>query len=191
MTHSILARQKAILNAGTCSAEGHYWADLLSFAEFFNVAVKAEPSLQKFIEARKPLVVVTTDGGWHARFDSWIKYIQEEQPELRRSHYTHVDAPSHAEYVKNMITGAAQMDGMHLVVSAADGPLRPASFDQLDAMQGYLAASFEADRHSDVHVIEALPDLKNNVDDFIMPKEERRKDRPLWRELHDRGFKPR
>jgi GTPases - translation elongation factors len=37
-------------------------------------------------------------------------------------HYAHVDCPGHADYVKNMITGAAQMDGAILVVSAADGP---------------------------------------------------------------------
>src|SRR5699024_2354718 len=38
-------------------------------------------------------------------------------------HYAHIDAPGHADYVKNMITGAAQMDGAILVVSAADGPM--------------------------------------------------------------------
>ena len=45
----------------------------------------------------------------------------EYQTEKR--HYTHVDCPGHADYVKNMITGAAQMDGAILVVSAADGPM--------------------------------------------------------------------
>jgi elongation factor Tu len=38
-------------------------------------------------------------------------------------HYAHVDCPGHADYVKNMITGAAQMDGAILVVNAADGPM--------------------------------------------------------------------
>ena len=40
-------------------------------------------------------------------------------------HYAHVDCPGHADYVKNMITGAAQMDGAILVVSATDGPYAP------------------------------------------------------------------
>ncbi|MDT3993012.1 GTP-binding protein, partial [Staphylococcus aureus] len=40
-----------------------------------------------------------------------------------KRHYAHVDCPGHADYVKNMITGAAQMDGGILVVSAADGPM--------------------------------------------------------------------
>src|SRR6187401_2056765 len=43
--------------------------------------------------------------------------------ETDKSHYAHVDCPGHADYVKNMITGAAQMDGGILVVSAADGPM--------------------------------------------------------------------
>ncbi len=38
-------------------------------------------------------------------------------------HYAHVDCPGHADYVQNLITGAAQMDGAILVVSAADGPM--------------------------------------------------------------------
>src|SRR5690554_4730298 len=43
--------------------------------------------------------------------------------ETAKRHYAHVDCPGHADYVKNMITGAAQMDGAILVVSAADGPM--------------------------------------------------------------------
>ncbi|MDN5938462.1 MAG: GTP-binding protein, partial [Salinisphaera sp.] len=43
--------------------------------------------------------------------------------ESEARHYAHVDCPGHADYVKNMITGAAQMDGAILVVSAADGPM--------------------------------------------------------------------
>src|SRR5699024_9549107 len=47
-------------------------------------------------------------------------HIEYETP---TRHYAHVDCPGHADYVKNMITGAAQMDGAILVVSAADGPM--------------------------------------------------------------------
>src|ERR1700688_3432198 len=43
--------------------------------------------------------------------------------ETAARHYAHVDCPGHADYVKNMITGAAQMDGAILVCSAADGPM--------------------------------------------------------------------
>ncbi|HCZ49605.1 MAG TPA: elongation factor Tu, partial [Gammaproteobacteria bacterium] len=47
-------------------------------------------------------------------------HVEYETP---NRHYAHVDCPGHADYVKNMITGAAQMDGAVLVVSAADGPM--------------------------------------------------------------------
>jgi elongation factor Tu len=43
--------------------------------------------------------------------------------ETKKRHYTHVDCPGHADYIKNMVTGAAQMDGAILVVSATDGPM--------------------------------------------------------------------
>ncbi|MDR0308840.1 MAG: GTP-binding protein, partial [Coriobacteriales bacterium] len=43
--------------------------------------------------------------------------------ETEKRHYAHVDCPGHADYVKNMITGAAQMDGAILVIAATDGPM--------------------------------------------------------------------
>ena len=49
--------------------------------------------------------------------------ISHVEYETANRHYAHVDCPGHADYVKNMITGAAQMDGAILVVSAADGPM--------------------------------------------------------------------
>jgi elongation factor Tu len=49
-----------------------------------------------------------------------VSHVEYESP---KRHYAHVDCPGHADYIKNMITGAAQMDGAILVVSAADGPM--------------------------------------------------------------------
>ena len=49
-----------------------------------------------------------------------VSHVEYESP---TRHYAHVDCPGHADYIKNMITGAAQMDGAILVVSAADGPM--------------------------------------------------------------------
>jgi elongation factor Tu len=49
--------------------------------------------------------------------------ISHQEYETAKRHYAHVDCPGHADYIKNMITGAAQMDGAILVVSAADGPM--------------------------------------------------------------------
>jgi elongation factor Tu len=49
--------------------------------------------------------------------------VHHQEYETSNRHYAHVDCPGHADYIKNMITGAAQMDGAILVVSAADGPM--------------------------------------------------------------------
>lgn len=49
--------------------------------------------------------------------------ISHQEYETDKRHYAHIDAPGHADYIKNMITGAAQMDGAILVVSAPDGPM--------------------------------------------------------------------
>lgn len=80
-------------------------------------------------------MVLAKKGGAHAmRYDEIDKAPEEKERgitintshveyETENRHYAHVDCPGHADYVKNMITGAAQMDGAILVVSAADGPM--------------------------------------------------------------------
>ena len=49
--------------------------------------------------------------------------LSHQEYETEKRHYAHIDAPGHADYIKNMITGAAQMDGAILVVAATDGPM--------------------------------------------------------------------
>src|SRR3954464_4613538 len=49
--------------------------------------------------------------------------VSHVEYETAKRHYAHIDCPGHADFIKNMITGAAQMDGAILVVSAADGPM--------------------------------------------------------------------
>jgi elongation factor Tu len=80
-------------------------------------------------------MVLAKTGGAAARSYASIDAAPEEKArgitintahveyETKNRHYAHVDCPGHADYVKNMITGAAQMDGAILVVSAADGPM--------------------------------------------------------------------
>src|ERR671925_512779 len=68
-------------------------------------------------ERTKPHVNVGTIGHVDHGKTAHVEYSTEKR------HYAHVDCPGHADYVKNMITGAAQMDGAILVVSAADGPM--------------------------------------------------------------------
>ena len=79
-------------------------------------------------------VLAETGGATFVPFDQIDKAPEEKargitistahvEYETAKRHYAHVDCPGHADYVKNMITGAAQMDGAILVVSAADGPM--------------------------------------------------------------------
>jgi elongation factor Tu len=79
-------------------------------------------------------VLAETGGATYTAYDQIDKAPEEKargitistahvEYETKKRHYAHVDCPGHADYVKNMITGAAQMDGAILVVSAADGPM--------------------------------------------------------------------
>ncbi|WP_218222029.1 elongation factor Tu [Nesterenkonia sp. Act20] len=81
----------------------------------------------------------------------------EYQTEAR--HYAHVDAPGHADYVKNMITGAAQMDGAILVVAATDGPMAQTREHVLLARQVGVPALLVALNKSDMVEDEELLDL--------------------------------
>src|SRR5512139_3680824 len=88
------------------------------------------------------LTKVSADKGWSKTFVPYDQVAKASESQGRRDptkiltiatshveyatpnrHYAHVDCPGHADYVKNMITGAAQMDGAILVVSAVDGPM--------------------------------------------------------------------
>src|SRR5213076_1130251 len=84
-------------------------------------------AITKVLHDRNPSVAFTA-------FDQIDKAPEEKQRGITiatahveystsKRHYAHVDCPGHADYIKNMITGAAQMDGAILVVSAADGPM--------------------------------------------------------------------
>ena len=79
-------------------------------------------------------ILAETGGATYTAYDQIDKAPEEKargitistahvEYETKNRHYAHVDCPGHADYVKNMITGAAQMDGAILVVSAADGPM--------------------------------------------------------------------
>src|ERR1700686_3726378 len=71
----------------------------------------------------KKLIVDQIDNAPEEKERGITIQLYHAEYETKERHYSHVDAPGHADYVKNMITGAAQMDGGILVVSAADGPM--------------------------------------------------------------------
>ena len=89
-------------------------------------------------------------------------------------HYAHVDCPGHADYVKNMITGAAQMDGAILVVSAADGPMPQTREHILPARQvgvPYIVVYMnKADQNDDAEMIELVEmEIRELLNEYDFP----------------------
>jgi len=106
-------RSKPHVNVGTIGHVDHGKTTLTAAltrvgAEVFGGDVKAFDQIDNAPEERARGITISTS---HVEYQSHIR------------HYAHVDCPGHADYVKNMITGAAQMDGAILVCSAADGPM--------------------------------------------------------------------
>jgi elongation factor Tu len=106
-------RTKPHVNVGTIGHVDHGKTTLtaaitkvLSFKNFANYV--SYDNIDKAPEERERGITIAT---------AHVEYQTEKR------HYAHVDCPGHADYIKNMITGAAQMDGAILVVSAADGPM--------------------------------------------------------------------
>jgi len=106
-------RTKPHVNVGTIGHVDHGKTTLTAaltkvMAEKYGGEYKAYDQIDKAPEERARGITIATA---HVEYQSAAR------------HYAHVDCPGHADYVKNMITGAAQMDGAILVVSAADGPM--------------------------------------------------------------------
>jgi len=102
-------RTKPHVNVGTIGHVDHGKTTLTAaITQRFGKVKKAYDEIDNAPEERERGITIST---------AHVEY------ETDKRHYAHVDCPGHADYVKNMITGAAQMDGAILVVSAADGPM--------------------------------------------------------------------
>jgi elongation factor Tu len=113
MAKAKFERTKVHVNVGTIGHVDHGKTTLTAAltkvcAEAYGGELKAFDQIDNAPEERERGITIATS---HVEYDS------------PNRHYAHVDCPGHADYVKNMITGAAQMDGAILVVSAADGPM--------------------------------------------------------------------
>jgi elongation factor Tu len=113
MSKEKFERTKPHLNVGTIGHVDHGKTTLTAaltkvLATKFGGEAKAYDQIDNAPEERERGITISTT---HVEYQSAAR------------HYAHVDCPGHADYVKNMITGAAQMDGAILVVSAADGPM--------------------------------------------------------------------
>ncbi|MGZ3287114.1 MAG: elongation factor Tu [Croceibacterium sp.] len=113
MTKAKFERNKPHCNIGTIGHVDHGKTSLTAaitkiLAKTGGATYTAYDQIDKAPEERERGITIST---------AHVEY------ETKNRHYAHVDCPGHADYVKNMITGAAQMDGAILVVSAADGPM--------------------------------------------------------------------
>jgi elongation factor Tu len=109
-------RDKPHINVGTMGHVDHGKTTLT--AAITAVLAKHKPS-----EINKPISYDQIDNAPEERQRGITIATSHQEYESDKRHYAHVDMPGHADYVKNMITGAAQIDGAILVVSAADGPM--------------------------------------------------------------------
>ena len=118
MSKEKFERSKPHVNVGTIGHVDHGKTTLTAAI----TRVSAVRGLAKFISYDEVAKASESQG---RRDDTKILTIATSHVEYstENRHYAHVDCPGHADYVKNMITGAAQMDGAILVVSAADGPM--------------------------------------------------------------------
>ncbi|HEY1645126.1 MAG TPA: elongation factor Tu [Candidatus Saccharimonadales bacterium] len=113
MSKQVFERTKPHVNVGTIGHVDHGKTTLTAaltkiLSEKYGGEIRAYDQIDNAPEERARGITIATS---HVEYQS------------ANRHYAHVDCPGHADYVKNMITGAAQMDGAILVVSAADGPM--------------------------------------------------------------------
>ena len=109
-------RSKPHVNVGTMGHVDHGKTTLT--AAITAVLAKKLPS-----DVNKPIAYDQIDNAPEEKARGITIATSHQEYETEKRHYAHVDMPGHADYVKNMITGAAQVDGAILVVSAADGPM--------------------------------------------------------------------
>src|SRR6266850_3554336 len=114
MAKQMFERSKPHLNVGTMGHIDHGKTTLTA-------------AITKVLHERNPNVAFTAfdqiDKAPEEKHRGITINVSHVEYETANRHYAHVDMPGHADYIKNMITGAAQIDGAILVVSAADGPM--------------------------------------------------------------------
>jgi len=115
MAKAVFERKKPHVNVGTIGHIDHGKTTLTA-------ALSARASV-KFGTAAKDYKAIAKGGTERDASKTVTISAAHVEYESEKRHYAHVDCPGHADYIKNMITGAAQMDGAILVVSAADGPM--------------------------------------------------------------------
>ena len=115
MAKDVFVRTKPHVNVGTIGHIDHGKTTLTGAI----LAVQSKKGLAKF----KSYADIAKGGTVRDATKTVTIAVAHVEYETEKRHYAHIDCPGHADFIKNMITGAAQMDGAILVVSAADGPM--------------------------------------------------------------------
>ncbi|NMB84537.1 elongation factor Tu [Candidatus Roizmanbacteria bacterium] len=113
MAQGVFQRNKPHLNIGTIGHVDHGKTTLTSAIHY----VLSKKGMAQFLKYEE------IDKAPEEKARGVTINLHHSEYETDKRHYAHIDAPGHADYIKNMITGAAQMDGAILVVSAPDGPM--------------------------------------------------------------------
>jgi elongation factor Tu len=164
MSKEKFERKKPHVNVGTIGHVDHGKTTLTAaitkiMSEKFGGESKAYDQIDNAPEERERGITIAT---------AHVEYESEGR------HYAHVDCPGHADYVKNMITGAAQMDGAILVVSAADGPMPQTREHILLARQvgvPYIVVYMnKADQVDDAELLELVEmEIRELLDSYEFP----------------------
>ena len=130
MAKQMFNRSKPHVNIGTIGHIDHGKTTLT--AAITKVLAMADPNAADFVdyasidkapEERERGITINTAHVEYQTFDRVGSHGDTAGVQIQGRHYAHVDCPGHADYIKNMITGAAQMDGAILVIAATDGPM--------------------------------------------------------------------
>jgi elongation factor Tu len=167
MSKEKFERSKPHVNVGTIGHVDHGKTTLTAamtkcLAEKFGGEYKAYDQIDNAPEEKARGITIAT---------AHVEYESENR------HYAHVDCPGHADYIKNMITGAAQMDGAILVVSAADGPMPQTREHILLARQvgvPYIVVYMnKADQVDDEELLELVElEIRELLDSYDFPGDE-------------------
>ena len=130
MAKQMFNRSKPHVNIGTIGHIDHGKTTLT--AAITKTLAMADPNAASFVdyasidkapEERERGITINTAHVEYQTFDRIGSHGATKGVQIQGRHYAHVDCPGHADYIKNMITGAAQMDGGILVIAASDGPM--------------------------------------------------------------------
>src|SRR5437867_1754643 len=168
MAKDVFTRTKPHVNVGTIGHIDH-GKTTLTTALVMRSAAKFKPDLK--VKTYKEIAKGGTERDELKTVTIAVAHVEYETP---NRHYAHIDCPGHADYIKNMITGAAQMDGAILVVAANDGPMPQTREHILLARQvgvpSIVVALNKADRVADEEILELVElEVRELLNEYEFP----------------------